>query len=264
MVASLVVPYFVLSAPQATSSTWIYARKILKYSRVRAVGLLFCNYYRLAQILIDKIAVQNGLKDQFKFRFDGYDEFLEVLNSDVGVVMIGAHVGSWELGTPFFDHYGKKINIVMYDAEHRRIKEMLLKNALTRDYKIIPVNEDNLTHVFRIAEAIGNKEYVCFQGDRYVNTDKVLECSFMGHKAQFPAGPFLLASRMKTPVVFYFALRERHRRYRFHFTLMRPGARSQGVAPEQVVLEQYVATLEKVLARYPEQWFNYYRFWGGL
>ena len=36
--------------------------------------------------------------------------------------MIGAHVGNWEIGAPFFDEYGKKINIVMFDAEHEADK----------------------------------------------------------------------------------------------------------------------------------------------
>ena len=49
----------------------------------------------------------------------------------------------------------------MYDAEHRRIKEILEKNGQDKEFKIIPVNEDNLTHVFRITEAINQKEYVC-------------------------------------------------------------------------------------------------------
>lgn len=40
----------------------------------------------------------------------------------------------------------------MYDAEHQRIKELLEKSD--RPYKVIPVNEDNLTHVFRITERV--------------------------------------------------------------------------------------------------------------
>ena len=100
--------------------------------------------------------------------------------------------------------FGKKINIVMFDAEHERIKEILEKNASTRDYKIIPVNEDSLTHVFRITEALDRREYVCFQGDRYLNKEKLLTTSFMGKEAKFPMGPFLLASKLKVPVVFYF------------------------------------------------------------
>ena len=56
--------------------------------------------------------------------------FLDVLNGNTGVIMIGAHVGNWEIGAPFFDEYGKKINIVMFDAEHKRIKEIFGKERL--------------------------------------------------------------------------------------------------------------------------------------
>lgn len=258
---SLVVLYFIPFAPKATKSTWGYARRILRYSRMRAAGLLLRNYYRLGQILIDKVAIGNGMVGKYHFRFEHYPEFLDVLNSNQGVIMIGAHVGNWEIGAPFFDDYGKKINIVMYDAEHRRIKEMLEKNGKAGEYKIIPVNEDNLTHVFRIKEALDKREYVCFQGDRYVNKEKLLSCPFLGKEAQFPAGPFLLASRMKVPVVFYFAMREAGRTYRFHFTVSEKSIPVKGIKPEEALLHQYVAALEQMIDQYPEQWFNYYPFW---
>ena len=97
----------------------------------------------------------------------------------------------------------------MYDAEHQKIKEILKKNGQQQPYKIIPVNEDNLAHIFRITEALDHKEYVCFQGDRYLNADKLLTLQVHGTRSTiFPIGPFLLASRMKVPVVFYFAMRE--------------------------------------------------------
>lgn len=258
---SLVVLYFIPFAPKATSSTWRYARHILKYGRIRSIGLLVRNYYRLGQILIDKVAIGNGMTHKYHFEFENYPKFLEILNGDTGVIMIGAHVGNWEIGAPFFDDYGKKINIVMFNAEHERIKEMLEKNATTRDYKIIPVNEDNLTHVFRITEALDAKEYVCFQGDRYLNKEKLLSCSFMGKQAEFPMGPFLLASKMRVPVVFYFAMRESGRRYRFHFFIAEEVKRTKEKRAEQALLEQYTATLESIVKQYPEQWFNYYSFW---
>lgn len=258
---ALVVLYFIPFAPKATKNTWFYARQILKYNRRQAIGLLFSNYYRLGQILIDKVAIGNGLVNKYRFAFEHYPEFLEVLNSHQGVIMIGAHVGNWEIGAPFFDEYGKKINIVMYDAEHQRIKEMLARNGKAGDFKVIPVNEDNLTHVFRITEALDKREYVCFQGDRYLNKEKLLSCPFMGREALFPAGPFLLASRMRVPVVFYFAMREAGRKYRFHFTLAEKVVRTPEKKPEQALLEQYVATLEQIVRQYPEQWFNYYPFW---
>lgn len=133
----------------------------------------------------------------------------------------------------------------MFDAEHERIKEILEKNASTRDYKIIPVNEDNLTHVFRITEALERKEYVCFQGDRYLNKEKLLSSPFMGKEAEFPMGPFLLASKMRVPVVFYFAMREAKKNYRFHFFIAEAVVHTKEKRVEQALLEQYTQTLEK-------------------
>ena len=107
----------------------------------------------------------------------------------------------------------------------------------TRILKIIPVNEDNLTHVFRITEALNKKEYVCFQGDRYLNKEKLLTGTLLGQKAPFPAGPFLLGSRMKVPVVFYFAMREPGRTYRFHFIRTEPVIRTKEKKAEIALLE---------------------------
>lgn len=257
----LVVPYFIPFAPKATAATWFYARHILRYNRWQSVFFLFRNYYRLGQTLIDKVAISNGMTEKYRFKFDNYQTFLDILNGEQGTIMIGAHVGSWQTGAPFFKEYGKKINIVMYDAEHRKIKEILEKNGRPTDYKFISVNKDELTHVFKITEALNKQEYVCFQGDRYLNAEKLLTCRFLGHEAHFPAGPFLLAARMKVPVVFYFSMREPKRTYHFHFIVADKIVRSKEKKPEQLLLEQYVNTLEEIVKQYPEQWFNYYPFW---
>lgn len=258
---SFVVVYFIPFAPKATRSTWKYARKIKKLGFWASVKMLFTNYYRLGQILIDKVAISMGKTKSYRFEFENYEEFLSVLNKDTGVVMIGAHVGNWEIGAPFFDEYGKKINIVMFDNEHQRIKEVLERNSNAQQFKIIPVNKDSLNHVFEITKALSMHEYVCFQGDRAVHEDKLLESSLLGVKAKFPMGPFLLASKMRCPVVFYFAMREKHRTYRFKFFIVESLSREKGVRLEQTLLDKYTLALDSVLETYPEQWFNYYDFW---
>ena len=63
---SLIVLYFIPFAPKATKSIWQYARRILKRNRIQSVGLLLNNYYRLGQILIDKVAIGNGMIDKFQ------------------------------------------------------------------------------------------------------------------------------------------------------------------------------------------------------
>lgn len=259
---SLVVLYFIPFAPAATRSTWWYARHILKYNRRQSARLLVRNYYRLGQILIDKVAIGCGRERQYHFCFGKeYPKFLEILNQHRGVILIGAHVGNWEIGASFFKEHGDKMNIVMYDAEYQKIKKILEENTNTKNYKVIPVNEHDLTPIFKIKDAIDRKEYVCFQGDRYVKGSQTLQVEFMGINAHFPAGPYLLASRLGVPVMFYFATREKGMRYVFHFRIAEPVTKSKGIRPEIALLRQYTSSLESIVRQYPEQWFNYYPFW---
>ncbi len=139
---ALVVLYFIPFAPKATGNTWSYARNRLKYGRLKSVALLLKNYYRLGQILIDKVAIGNGMTGKYHFKFENYQAFLDVLNGNTGVIMIGAHVGNWEIGAPFFDEYGKKINIVMFEYRFHffiaetvvRTKEKRAEQALLEQY----------------------------------------------------------------------------------------------------------------------------------
>ena len=78
---------------------------------------------------------------------------------------------------------------------------------------------------------------------------------------RYLAGPYLFwsISFVVIPllVVFYYAMRERGRRYRFIFDIPET---PDGKTPN-AVLESYVRSLEAVVRRYPQQWFNFYRFW---
>ena len=107
---AFIVIYFIPFAPKATKAIWSYNRKQRGLNVLSAIKELYCHYYVFGQTLIDKLALQAGLTNKYNFKFDNYERFLEILNSGQGVVMIGAHIGSWEAGAGFFGNYGKKIN----------------------------------------------------------------------------------------------------------------------------------------------------------
>ena len=255
---ALVVVYFIPFAPKATRAIWKYNRKIHGYGVLRSCWELYMHYYVFGQTLIDKMAIRSGMADRYRFEFDNYKRFLEIIDGGQGVVLVGAHVGCWEAGSVFFGKYGKKINIVMYDAEYSKIKEVLNENdSEERDYKIIPVNQDGLTLMLQIKIALDQGEYVCFNGDRYVDADSSIVKEFMGREAGFPSGPFVIASRCRKPVAFYFAMREPGMKYRFIFNEPEIVPRMK---PDEL-LGQYVSSLEENLKAYPRQWFNFYDFW---
>ena len=255
---ALVVLYFIPFAPKATKSVWLYHRRRRKLGVLRSLRELYCHYYVFGQTLIDKVAMNAGMTNRYNYVFDNYERFLDLLNSGQGVVMIGAHVGCWEAGAGFFGEYGKKINIAMFDVEHQQIKELLESNSSSKNnYKIIAINQDAISAVLQMKIALNNGEYLCFNVDRYVDKNNTRAVEFMDAKANFPIGPFRIAAKCGAPVVFYYAMREPARTYRFIFE----EAGIEGKNSEQNITDQYVKSLERILKSYPRQWFNFYDFW---
>ena len=255
---AFIVFYFIPFAPKATRAIWSYNRERRKLGMMRSVWELYCHYYVFGQTLIDKMAMQAGLAKRYRYEFDNYERFLEILNSGQGVVMIGAHVGCWESGAGFFGTYGKRINIVMFDAEHQRIKEVVESNtSRADDFKIIAVNQDAIGAMLEMKVALNNGEYICFNGDRFVNREQTLRTEILGGEALLPSGPFKIATKCRVPVIFYYAMRERRRTYRFIFE----EATFEGRPNHEQLVAQYAASLDRIARKYPRQWFNFYDFW---
>ncbi len=258
----LVVPYFVVFAPAQTRSTFVYSRRILHYSVLRSVFFVFRSYYALGRSLIDRLAVGMGMQDRFVYDIENHSVMLDLVRSDRGGIVIGGHTGAWQMGAPFLGEYGKKLNVVMYDNEHTDIKEIINRYTGGAGFNVIPITDGDISYMFGITSALGKGEVVCFQGDRYINGSQVLRGEFMGVEALFPKGPFLVASKLGVPVVFYFAMRDRARRcHLYFFTPEMMLAREYGVAEEEYLFRAYTAALEYIVRKYPDQWFNYYDFW---
>lgn len=255
---AFIVIYFIPFAPKATKSIWQYNRKKRNLGLLESIKELYCHYFVFGQTLIDKIAMKAGLSERYEYEFDNYERFLEILNDKQGVVMIGAHVGCWEAGAGFFGSYSKKINIVMFDAEHQDIKEVIEDNAeKSNDYKIIAINRDAIEAMLQMKIALNNGEYVCFNGDRYVDKNSTRAVDFLGSQVLLPIGPFKIAAKCRVPVVFYYSMRERNRTYRFIFE----EPRFEGKLTHEMLMEEYIKSLENIVTRYPRQWFNFYDYW---
>lgn len=257
-----VVPYFVLFAPKASKAIYKYYRSIVGKGRLRSFFLIFSHFYTFGQTLIDKIALKHGLNSSFTFDYgQNYQDFLKTLDRGCGAIIISAHVGSWEIGAPYLFDYGKRINIVMLDAEYSKIKHVIEKGAEKADFKVIPLGSDGLESIIRIKNALDQHEYVCFQGDRYMNDSNTIERDFMNRKALFPKGLFKLAVKMRVPVIFYFAMREPRRHYRFIFHIADTDFTGRSADGYEILINQYIKKLEEIVKEYPKQWFNFYNFW---
>mgnify|MGYP006051650841 FL=1 len=146
----------------------------------------------------------------------------------------------------------------MFDAEHQNIKEVINNNAeKSDDYKIIAINKDAIEAMLQMKIALNNGEYICFNGDRYVDKNSTHAIDFLGSQVLLPIGPFKIAVKCRVPVVFYYSMRENNRTYRFIFE----EPCYNGKLTPELLMEQYIKSLENIVTRYPRQWFNFYDFW---
>ena len=259
----LVSVYFFLFSPKSNKALRFYFRKILKYGPNKTFRSRYKNYVLFGQSILDKTAMMAGFTKKFTFEFDG-EEHLHQMAGSTGGILISAHIGNFEMAGNMLDRVGSNINIVMHDAEHEKIKDLLEKTYAKKPVKIIPLKED-MSHLFLINKAVSNHEMICIHGDRFMEGARTLSLPFMGTIAHFPAGPFHMALSYGIPISFVFAMKDS--RFHYHFYATPPKVytftrnRNDRNSEVQEIVTDYISELEKMVNKYPLQWYNYYQFW---
>ena len=255
-----VASYYFLFLKKSNKAIFYYFKERLNYSNFQSKKMVFKSYYTFGQTIIDKISISAGLRNKFTYEFDGIKILKKLLAEKKGGVLISAHVGNFEIAEHFFGDIDLdfQINLVTTDLEHSAIKNYLESVTQKSAVKFIIIKDD-LSHIFEINSALANNELVCFTGDRYFEGTKSLSEEILGKEANFPAGPFLIASRLKVPVVFVYVMKEPNLHYHLY-------AREATVKhrDEKGLLKEYVKSVESILQKYPLQWFNYFDFWNDI
>jgi predicted LPLAT superfamily acyltransferase len=252
--------YYFLFSPKSNRSLFYYLRKRLQFSWMRSFFGLYRSYFTFGKTLIDKVAITSGLRNRYTYEFDGIDILKQLLAEKKGGILISAHVGNFEVAEHFFEDINLecRINLVTADLEETAISEYLKQVARQSNVKLIKIKDD-MSHIFDISNALSNNELICFTGDRYFEENKLLSAQLLGEEALFPAGPFRIASRLGVPVVFVYVMKEPGLHY--HLYARRADVKHRDA---ESLLKSYCQSLEKVVKRYPYQWYNFFDFWKKL
>ncbi len=254
--------YFIF---QPKKPTCFYFRKVHNYSRLRTYYSIYKNYYKFGQVLIDKIAILSGLTNKFTFEKTGEHYLHEMAQNQTGGILIGAHFGNWEIAGHFLKGIKCKANILMYDGMQQHIKNLIDRVVNKDSIGFIFIKENGSDHLFKIDQALKNKEIIAMHGDRYMPGNKTVTTSFLDHEAKLPVSPFYLASKYGVPVSYVSAVKEKTTHYRFYATKPKyfkypanPKTRNDEL---KIMVDDYVREMEKMVLAYPLQWFNFYQFW---
>lgn len=249
--------YYFLTSWSSNRSIYYYLRYRLKYSLPSTLIGFYRSYFTFGQILIDKTAIAAGMRNRFSYEFDGIAILKSALEKKNGGILLSAHIGNFEIASYFLEDINieNQINLVISDREHQAIKSYLAKISRKSTVKFIVIQED-LSHVFAINEALTKNELIVFTGDRYLEGTKTLSADLLGKNTQFPAGPFLIASRLKVPVIFVYVMKEPKLHYHLYARELEVKHRDA-----QGLLQTYCQSLTYMIEKYPMQWFNFYDFW---
>ncbi len=253
--------YYFLFLHKSSRPLYKFFRQKFGYGILKSPVSIYRNFYLLGQTIIDKVVVMSGIPNKFTYNFDGEENLRKIVELKKGGLLLSAHIGNWEIAGHLLKRLNTKVNIVMFDNEHRQIKDYLSTITGKRNVKVIVVKNNDISHIYEITEAFKNNELVCMHADRFIEGNKTLTTNFLGEEARFPLGPFVLAATFKVPVSFVFAMKESSLHYHFFASEIKDYNHPSKENRMQQMFGDFVAEMEVKVKQYPLQWYNYYNFW---
>jgi predicted LPLAT superfamily acyltransferase len=259
--------YFLLANGKARRASTRYLGRALKRpARLRDV---YRHIHRFASTVLDRIYF---LQERFEL-FDVTTTHGELIHLPIeqgeGVLMVGAHLGSFEALRANAKNRGARVAMLMYEGNARLISATLAAVAPQAELNTIALGQPGAMLSLRhwldeggIAGLLADRTLPAQSG-----RSRTLRIDFLGHPAAFSDGPFRLAAMLRRRVVFMAGLYHGGNRYELRFAEL-ADFRGQGadhrVETDRLVREavlRYVALLEALCLESPYNWFNFFDFW---
>jgi predicted LPLAT superfamily acyltransferase len=219
---------------------------------------VFAHIHCFAATLLDRVYMAGGEFHRFEVTVEGQGLVRETLKGGKGCVLLGSHLGSFDLMMLANQALSEQpITVLMHFDPRSRLRRI----AGIDDSKLQIIALGRPDSFLRAYEVLERGGVVAALADR-VDGAAHLDSTFFGRQASFPIGPHVLAARAAAPVLMCFGLYEGGTRYRIEFVEFGAGAPpdSRGAALQPVV-DRYASVLERYARRYPRNWFNFYTFW---
>lgn len=169
-----------------------------------------------------------------------------------GVILLTAHIGSYELGLASIMQAEKAVHVVFKrdayaDWEYLRSR-MHQRLGVTE----APIDDGWKTWL-GLKTALENDEAVVMQADRAWPGQRHIDLPALGGTLRLPVGPVKLAELTQCPIVPVFCVREPGDKYRIKlFSPIYPNFGANDVVRE--VMQEVASAMQKMIQSYPTQW----------
>lgn len=226
----------------------------------------FRHLHEFAEQVLDRMIVWSGDTEIIRVDYDGTEILLELSQQRRGVLLLGCHLGSWDLLRSVAEQTGVQLSVLIFTANAVRINAFFERMHPDLKLRMIPFEPGSIRWVFDLKAAIERGELVGVLGDRVWESERerMVTVTFLGRRARFPLGPFLLQATLGCPMILTGCFRSGAGRYRAVAIPFAPA----GVIPRgdrrkyaEELAQRYAHELEQWCMRAPYQWFNFFDFW---
>lgn len=223
--------------------------------------------HTFARVSLDRLFFVTGKIKSFEFEQKNHDLLVEAAKSGRGVLLLGAHLGSFEVMRCRAKEFNVPINVLVDFTNAERVNSVLRSLAPDIETRMISLGTDPIAAMLQVRAAIDRGELVAILGDRLPSqksgSARVVTAQFLGAEAAFPAGPWLLAHTLKCPVYFVAGVYTRPNHYALHFEFLADEVkldRKDRTASIARYAQSYASMLETYARSAPLNWFNFYDF----
>lgn len=258
-----VTVYFVFAAPENRRASMQYLDRALG----PATGLKrwvrsYRHFLAFARVMVDRLVLGAAGRKAFTMHETRVDHIIDTSKQGKGMIMLTAHFGNYDVAAGLLDgRLGAPMAMVAFQNEVAQVRALIEKHTGPMP-KLLAVGNSELA-ALDILHALRDGYVVAMQGDRTVD-GRVARVPFLGEKASFPVGPFILSAMSGCPVVTTFSVQVGPRSYQFVADAPQTYKFERG-KPRDAQLEEwaakYAVRLEELVKQHPYQWFNFYDFW---
>ncbi len=256
-----IAAYFVLFAPAARRASRAYLHKVLGRWATWRDG--YRHVFSFASTIHDRIYLLNDRFDLFDVEVVGDKAVLEQLQRQPGALLMGAHLGSFEvLRAMGRGKKGLRVAMLMYEQNARKLNATLAAINPKAMQDIISLG--HLESMLEVRDKLDQGFLVGMLADRTLHDDPALSVEFLGEPAAFALGPWRMAALLKRPVFLMAGLYLGGNRYQLHFepladfSQVKRGDRDAAI---RAAVQAYADSLARLCQLAPYNWFNFFDFW---
>jgi predicted LPLAT superfamily acyltransferase len=253
--------YFFLFAPGVRR----HSRRYLRLALGREPGARdrFRQILCFASTIHDRVYLINGQFEKFNITVEGEPLMREQSDSGRGALLMGAHMGSFEVMHSIGRRQrGLQVTMAMYEENARKINATLA--AICPHLVPDIVSLGRIDAMLKIAERLDRGAFVGVLGDRTLGHEPAHAVTLLGERAYLPTGPMRAAAILRCPVFFMAGLYRGKNNYHVvfervaDFSATPAGMRNVAI---RSAVERYAAALDRYCRSDPYNWFNFHDFW---